>query len=42
MEKRPASKPISKPSGLPSDRVTHSADKPSYTSKPSRPVTPKK
>ncbi|MEK4024468.1 hypothetical protein [Sporosarcina sp. FSL W7-1283] len=41
MEKRPDSKPISKPSRLQPDR-TNSADKPSSTSKPSRPVTPKK
>ncbi|WP_255349980.1 hypothetical protein [Halolactibacillus sp. JCM 19043] len=42
MNKRPSSKPIKKPSGLPSKHIKHSADKPSYTSKPSRPVKPKK
>lgn len=42
MEKRPANKPIEKPSSLPPGKINHSADKPSYTSKPSRPVTPKK
>ncbi|WP_347722778.1 hypothetical protein [Lysinibacillus capsici] len=42
MEKRPATKPASKPSSLPPNRINHSADKPSYTSRPSKPVTPKK
>lgn len=42
MEKRPTSKPVSTPSSLPPDRINHSADKPSYTSRPSKPVTPKK
>lgn len=42
MEKRPASKPISTPSSVPTGIQTNSADKPSGTIKPSRPVTPKK
>lgn len=42
MKKRPASKPVSKPSSLPTGTHTNSADKPSGTIKPSRPVTPKK
>ncbi|MCU1808171.1 hypothetical protein [Cytobacillus firmus] len=42
MEKRPNQQSNNKPSSLPPDRINHSADKPSYTIKPSRPVTPKK
>lgn len=41
MKKRPASTPISTTSSLPPGK-TNSADKPSYTSRPSKPVTPKK
>ncbi len=42
MEKGPSQPPISRPSSVPPDKINHSADKPSYTSSPSRPVTPKK
>jgi len=42
MERRPSNKPKSIPSSPPPPRVTHSADKPSYTIRPSKPVTPKK
>ena len=42
MEKRPSQTPIPRPSTVPPINPNHSADKPSYTSSPSRPVTPKK
>lgn len=42
MEKRPNIQPATKPSSLPPTRVTHSVDKPSYTTRPSKPVVPKK